>query len=128
MDLCLSAMGLAVLLVPFALIAAVVYLDDPGPVFFSKYRIGRQIKLFKLYKFRAMKQDTSKYLSTQEMVDLDDYITSVDMFSEVPPMDELTQMINAVYGDMQIMSSRSGSRSWKSKEATRYGFRNEAVI
>lgn len=105
-DLCLSALGLAVLLVPFALIAAVVYVDDPGSVFFSQYRIGRQGKRFKLYKFRTMKQDTPKYLSTQEVDDPDAYITRAGHILRKFSLDELPQLVNVLKGDMSLVGPR----------------------
>ena len=106
LDLCLSAMGLALLLIPFALIAAVVYIDDPGSVIFSQYRIGRQGKRFKLYKFRTMKQDTPKYLSTQEVVEPDAHITRVGHILRRFSMDELPQLVNVLKGDMSLVGPR----------------------
>jgi O-antigen biosynthesis protein WbqP len=89
MDLCLSAIGLAVLLIPFAIIGAVIYADDPGPVIFSQYRVGRSGKRFKLYKFRTMKLDTPKYLSTMEVENPKQYITRVGHILRKLSLDEL---------------------------------------
>lgn len=105
-DLFLSAIGLAVLLLPFGIIVAVVYADDPGPVIFSQYRIGRKGKRFKLYKFRTMKQDTPKYLSTQEVTDPDAYITRVGHFLRKFSLDELPQLVNVLKGDMSLVGPR----------------------
>lgn len=106
MDLILAAAGLLVLLIPFALIAAVIYLDDPGPVIFSQYRIGRQGKRFKLYKFRTMKQDTPQYLSTREVEDPDQYITRVGHILRKSSLDELPQLLNVLKGDMSLVGPR----------------------
>lgn len=106
LDLCLSALGLIALLIPFGIIAAVIFADDPGPVIFSQYRIGRQGKRFKLYKFRTMKQDTPKYLSTQEVVDPDVYITRTGHFLRKFSLDELPQLLNVLKGDMSLVGPR----------------------
>ena len=106
MDLILALLGLIVLLVPFAIIAAVIYADDPGKVLFSQYRIGRRGKRFKLYKFRTMKLDTPKYLSTSEVSDPDAYITRVGHFLRKYSLDELPQLINVVKGDMSLVGPR----------------------
>lgn len=106
MDLLLSAVGLLVLAVPFGAIAAIVYADDPGPVFFSQYRIGRRGKRFKLYKFRTMKLDTPKYLSTMEVKDPNKYITRVGYVLRKFSLDELPQLVNVLKGDMSLVGPR----------------------
>ena len=50
-DFLLSVIALAILCVPLAIIMLMIYLDDPGPVFFSQYRVGRGGKNFKMYNF-----------------------------------------------------------------------------
>ena len=106
MDTLLAACGLLVLVIPFAIVAAIVYIDDPGPVIFSQYRIGRQGKRFKLYKFRTMKLDTPKYLSTMEVEDPDQYITRVGHFLRKMSLDELPQLFNVLKGDMSLVGPR----------------------
>lgn len=105
-DILLSAAGLAVLLIPFLIISAIIYVDDPGSVLFTQYRIGRRGKRFKLFKFRTMKLDTPKYLSTQEVSDPKAYITRVGHFLRKSSLDELPQLINVVKGDMSLVGPR----------------------
>ena len=106
MDLLLSTVGLLVLTVPFAVIAAIIYADDPGPVIFSQYRIGRRGRRFKLYKFRTMKLDTPKYLSTMEVEDPNKYITRVGHGLRKFSLDELPQLVNVLKGDMSLVGPR----------------------
>ena len=106
LDLILAVIGLAVLLIPFAIIAIIVYCDDPGAVIFSQYRIGRRGKRFKLYKFRTMKMDTPKYLSTMDMKNPDKYITRVGHVLRKTSLDELPQLINVLKGDMSLVGPR----------------------
>jgi len=105
-DILLSLLGLAILLIPFMIVAAVIYIDDPGDIFFSQYRVGRRGKRFKLYKFRTMKKDTPKYLSTSEVADPDAYITRVGHFLRRYSIDELPQLINVIKGDMSLVGPR----------------------
>ena len=105
-DMILAALGLIFLMIPFALIAGVIYLDDPGPVLFSQYRIGRQGRRFKLYKFRTMKLDTPKYLSTSELSDPKNCITRAGRFLRKYSLDELPQLYNVFRGDMSLVGPR----------------------
>ena len=106
LDFILSALGLAVLLVPLAITALVVYIDDPGNVFFCQKRVGRNGKLFKLYKFRTMKRDTPKYMATMDVDDPDKYITRVGRVLRKLSLDEIPQLINVLKGDMSLVGPR----------------------
>lgn len=105
-DVCLSLIGLLILLIPFAMIALIVYVDDPGSVFFSQYRVGLGGKRFKLYKFRTMKKDTPKYLSTMEVDDPDKYITRAGRVLRKLSLDEIPQLFNVLKGDMSLVGPR----------------------
>jgi len=106
MDLVLSTIGLILLLLPFAAISLIIYFDDPGPVIFSQYRVGRRGRRFKLYKFRTMKRETPKYLSTMELTDPDRYITRVGHILRKLSLDELPQLVNVLKGDMSLVGPR----------------------
>lgn len=105
-DIFCSAMGLLVLLLPLAIVALIVYLDDKGDVFFRQYRVGLNGKRFKLYKFRTMKMETPKYMATMEVDDPDKYITRVGKFLRKTSIDELPQLINVLKGDMSLVGPR----------------------
>ena len=106
LDIVCSAAGLLVLLIPLLIIAVVVYIDDPGRICFSQYRVGQDGKRFKLYKFRTMKTDTPKYMATVEMDDPDRYITRVGHFLRKTSLDELPQLFNVLRGDMSLVGPR----------------------
>ena len=105
-DIVLSFCGLAVLSIPMAIVALVIYIDDPGNVIFSQYRVGRYGKRFKLYKFRTMRLDTPKYLATKELADPKKYITRVGRFFRKTSLDELPQLVNVLKGDMSLVGPR----------------------
>ena len=66
-DIVISLIALIVLFVPLIVIGIAVFVDDPGKILFRQYRVGKNGKRFRLYKFRSMKSDTPKYLSTFEI-------------------------------------------------------------
>lgn len=105
-DIVLSGAGLLALLVPFLIITAAIYADDPGKIFFSQYRVGRFGKRFKMYKFRTMRTDTPKYLPTMEMENPEQYITRVGRFLRRTSLDELPQLVNVFKGDMSLVGPR----------------------
>ena len=105
-DILISGMALLFLTVPFLLIALAVFVDDPGKVFFRQYRVGRYGKRFKIYKFRSMKLNTPKYMSTAEVDDPDKYITRVGKFLRKTSLDELPQLFNIFKGDMSLVGPR----------------------
>lgn len=106
LDAVLSAMALFVLLIPMAFIAVLVYIDNPGPVVFSQYRVGRYGKCFKLYKFRTMKLETPKYLATAELENPDQYITRIGYYLRKYSLDEIPQLFNVMKGDMSLVGPR----------------------
>ena len=105
-DILISGCALVVLLVPLLLVALAVFVDDPGKVLFRQYRVGRNGKRFRLYKFRSMKLNTPKYMSTAEVDDPDKYITRVGKILRKTSLDELPQLINVFKGDMSLVGPR----------------------
>jgi len=106
MDMILASCGLVILLVPMTILALAVYIDDPGPVIFSQYRIGRRGKRFKVYKFRTMRLETPKYMSTMEVENANNYITRIGRFLRKMSLDELPQLVNVIKGDMSLVGPR----------------------
>ena len=106
LDIVLSALGLLVTIVPLLLVCLAIYIDDPGRVIFSQYRVGLHGKRFKLYKLRTMRSDTPKYLSTQEVEDPDKYITRLGHTLRRLSIDELPQLYNVLKGDMSLVGPR----------------------
>lgn len=106
MDVILSLFALLLIAFPMLIVCAVIYLDDPGRVIFSQYRVGRGGRRFKLYKLRTMRHDTPKYMSTSEVDDPDRYITRVGRVLRKMSVDELLQLVNVLKGDMSIVGPR----------------------
>ncbi|MBC7292922.1 MAG: sugar transferase, partial [Thermoleophilia bacterium] len=105
-DLVVSAVGLLVLAIPFALIALAIRLDSPGPAFFRQERVGRGGRLFRVWKFRTMVKDAERIGLGMNVRADDDRITRVGRFLRDWGFDELPQLINVLRGDMSLVGPR----------------------
>jgi len=105
MDVIESAFGLLLLLPVFAVIAVLIRLDSPGPIFFRQERVGRGGRAFRIYKFRSMVVGAER-AGTALTVHADPRITRVGMFLRKSKLDELPQLINVLVGDMSIVGPR----------------------
>ncbi|MBE6668602.1 MAG: sugar transferase [Ruminococcaceae bacterium] len=104
-DFILSLIGAVVLLPVFLILAIVVWIDDPGPIIFKQQRVGKNKKLFWLYKFRSMKVKTPD-LPTHLLSDPEQYITCVGKILRKTSLDELPQIFNILFGQMSVIGPR----------------------
>lgn len=104
-DVMISSLLLLLLSPVHLLIAVLVWLDSPGPVFFIQKRVGLNGKLFDMYKFRSMHTTVPRYgLSPTQSSDT--RITAVGRFLRRTSMDELPQLINVLLGNMSLVGPR----------------------
>ncbi len=104
-DVIVSSLLLLLLAPVFFLIAVLVWLDSPGPIFFIQKRVGRNGQLFDMYKFRSMYATAPRYgLSPTQSSDT--RITSVGRFLRRTSLDELPQLINVFLGNMSLVGPR----------------------
>ena len=112
-----AALGVAVLSPLIALIALLVKLDSPGPVFFRQKRIGLKDTQFTTYKFRTMKENAHKEWHPPQRVNdfstfvfhsiwPDKRITRLGQILRTSSLDELPQLFNVVRGDMRLVGPR----------------------
>ena len=94
------------LLIPFYLFSAVaVKLSSPGPIFFLQERIGKDGKVFKIFKFRTMYVDSEKN-GPQLSSENDPRITKIGGFMRKTRLDEFPQFLNVLFGHMSIVGPR----------------------
>lgn len=105
-DIVLSAVGLAFFLIPFGLIAILIYIDNPGKIIFAQERIGLNGEIFYMYKFRTMRSNTPAYLSTAQLKDPGQYLTRLGRILRQCSIDELPQFVNVIRGDMSLIGPR----------------------
>jgi exopolysaccharide biosynthesis polyprenyl glycosylphosphotransferase len=103
-DLLGAGMGLALLCPLLLLIALVVRLDSPGPVFFRQARSGRDGRTFFMYKFRSMRTDAEDLGTWTKQQD--PRRTRVGRFLRAWNLDELPQLWNVLRGEMSLVGPR----------------------
>ena len=131
LDIAFSLAFLVTLLPVMLLVAAVIAIANPGPVFFSHRRIGRNGKQFNCYKFRTMSVDAEAHLyrllsntpalrnewaKGQKLVS-DPRVTPLGQILRNSCLDELPQLFNVLIGDMSVV----GPRPIVLAELPRYG-------
>lgn len=106
LDICVSAMVL-VMLAPFLLVVALlVKLDNPGPVFFRQKRWGKDNTIITVYKFRSMMTELGDPTGVAQTVANDPRVTRVGKFLRRSNIDELPQLLNVLRGDMSLVGPR----------------------
>jgi lipopolysaccharide/colanic/teichoic acid biosynthesis glycosyltransferase len=105
LDVVGSALGLLLLLPVLAVVAVIIKLDSPGPIFFRQERVGRGGRSFRIFKFRSMVVGAAR-AGTALTVRADTRITRVGMFLRRSKLDEFPQFINVLAGDMSIVGPR----------------------
>ena len=104
-DIFLSFVGLVLLFPCLCLIALLVRLISPGPVFYASPRIGLYDKTFKMIKFRTMAVDADRAGPLVTPGD-DPRITPVGRFLRRTKLDELPTLWNVLKGDMSFVGPR----------------------
>jgi len=103
----LISLCLLILLFPlFIVVAIAIKLDSPGPLFYSQQRLGKDGKVFKVYKFRSMVQDAEKLTGPVWAGKEDPRITKVGKILRKTRIDELPQLMNVLMGDMSFIGPR----------------------
>src|SRR5262245_55097454 len=105
LDIVVSLIGLICLFPLLLLVAILVKLDSPGPIFFKQERIGMRFRPFQILKFRTMVQDSSTR-GKSITVGNDPRITRVGWFLRKTKIDELPQLINVLRGEMTFVGPR----------------------
>jgi len=116
MDVTLCVVGLAVLAVPMLLVALLIRLDSPGPVFYRAQRIGLKGRVFECLKFRTMvdaaEQMRSKLETLNERdgvlfkISKDPRVTRLGTWLRKYSIDELPQLFNVLRGEMSLVGPR----------------------
>lgn len=99
-----------IVIVPFLpvwlVLALIVKVTSPGPVFFLQDRPGKDKKIFKVYKFRTMRPGSEKMVKGVEVMKDDDRVTAVGRFLRRSKLDEIPQCLNVLKGEMSLIGPR----------------------
>ena len=107
LDMALSGGGLIVSAPLWAVIAALIKIEDGGPVFFSQERVGRGGRSFEALKFRSMVVDAEAGTGPIQSGEHDARITRIGRLLRATAMDELPQLWNIFRGDMSFVGPRA---------------------
>ncbi len=119
-DIILSILMLFICFIPMILISLIIMITSPGNPIFTQSRIGRDGRLFKMYKFRTMHKDAEKILTdllekdetlreeweTYRKLKNDPRITKIGNLLRKTSLDELPQLFNILKGQMSLVGPR----------------------
>ncbi|MGZ5714810.1 MAG: sugar transferase [Caldimonas sp.] len=106
LDFVAALFGLVLLAPLFAVIAAAIKLESPGPVFFRQERVGRHGRPFRIFKFRTMAAAPAGHGGPQVTAAGDSRITRVGAWLRRFKVDELAQLIDVLRGTMSLVGPR----------------------
>ncbi len=93
--------------VPLFFISVLVKLDSKGPIFFRQERVGKDGKLFRIWKFRTMVENASQLGLGIEIAKNDSRITRMGKFLRRFGIDEIPQVFNIIAGEMSLVGPRT---------------------
>jgi len=88
------------------LISVLIKVTSPGPVFYKQQRVGKDGKVFTLYKFRTMVENAEKEVGPVLASRDDPRVTKVGKILRMTRLDELPQLLNVLQGDMSLVGPR----------------------
>ena len=116
MDIAGGIIGMILTGILTIILAPIIYIRSPGPVFFSQERVGRNGRKFKIYKFRSMYPDAeerkkelmekNKMQGLMFKMDDDPRIIPIGKFIRKTSLDEFPQFFNVLKGDMSLVGTR----------------------
>ena len=116
MDIVGGMIGLIFVAIFFVVLAPIIYIQSPGPIFFAQDRVGRNGRKFKMYKFRSMYMDAEerkKELMSQNKMnglmfkmDNDPRVIPIGKWIRKWSIDEFPQFLNVLKGDMSLVGTR----------------------
>lgn len=128
LDVVLACIGLLIGALPIGIVALLIKLESPGPVFYVHNRIGKDGKALPLLKFRSMYANADEMLAafTPEQreeweknfkLENDPRVTRIGKFLRRSSIDELPQLINILKGELSMV----GPRPVVEEELEKYG-------
>ena len=103
----LLALVLIVATAPLLVLACLlIKLSSNGPMLYSQVRVGRDRRLFRIYKIRTMHQNCERFSGPQWSQENDPRVTPVGRFLRGTHLDELPQLWNVLLGDMSLIGPR----------------------
>ena len=105
-DFLAVSLGLILVSPLFLIIAILIKIDSEGPVFFKQDRVGKMGMIFKMWKFRTMRNNAELETGPAWAAEDDPRITRLGLFLRKCHIDELPQLINVFKGEMSLIGPR----------------------
>ncbi|MBO5068549.1 MAG: sugar transferase [Clostridia bacterium] len=105
-DILIAFIGLIFCLIPMLIIAVAIKVNSKGPVIFKQERVGKNGRVFKMYKFRSMCVGAEQQEGGVFCVKGDKRVTKVGKILRATSLDEIPQFINILKGDMSLIGPR----------------------
>lgn len=108
-DIVICILAFPLFAIFFILVGIAIKLEDRGPVFYCGERLGKDGKVFRMFKFRSMKIDAPDIRNqdgTTYNAKDDPRVTRVGRFIRETSIDEIPQILNVLRGDMSIIGPR----------------------
>lgn len=109
LGLLLAIAGLPIFVMIFMIVAPIIVLEDRGPVFYNAPRLGRNGKIYKMYKFRSMRvnaPDLRNEDGTTFNSENDPRVTKIGRILRKTSLDETPQLLNVLIGNMSFIGPR----------------------
>lgn len=123
LDIIFSFGGFVVLSPVILIVSIWILIDDPGPVFFTQKRVGKNKQYFRLHKFRSMRINTPGNVPTHMLENPERWITRSGRFIRAHSLDELAQIWDIFIGNMSVVGPRPGlwNQDWLTACRDEYG-------
>lgn len=105
-DIVAAGTALLVAAPVLVVIAIIIKMTSPGPVFFFQNRYGYRNRRFKIYKFRSMRADAGDVKGVKQTVKGDPRVTWIGKILRKTSLDEIPQLMNVIKGDMSLVGPR----------------------
>jgi len=105
-DVTFGLLGLVVLILILPVLAPLIYLDSPGPIFYRQERLGRYGRKFYMYKFRSMHTHAEQAGLAVWTSKGDTRVTRIGRLLRATHLDELPQVLNILRGEMSLIGPR----------------------
>ena len=106
MDVILSVFALIVLSPVMLIVAIIIKFTSPGPVIFVQKRVGKDGKVYDMYKFRSMCVGAEQQEGGVFCTKGDARVTPIGKFIRATSIDELPQLVNIIKGEMSLIGPR----------------------
>lgn len=103
-DIVASFCGIVILFPLIIIVSILIKITSKGPVLFKQVRVTKNGKLFKIYKFRTMRENSEG--NKQITVGKDNRITGIGHILRKTKLDELPQLFNVLKGEMSLVGPR----------------------